>query len=274
MSELGAAIKIARLGAGLTARELGRMVGLSHSYISQLESGTIRIPSPAVLKKLAAALPMLDYRRLLVLAGYLSTVDEFGPADSAAGGAVSRLSGESGAYSAAPGPSLVPPSDPEAAARVLSAVQSAAGADSDLQPAAFRAVKVRRIPLLGAIPAGYGPVTAVADADGFPAVELPSGVSGRGPFAALVVRGDSMSGAGILDGDTAVIDRGAEIRDGDICAVSVEGEDPTLKRVLFESDAVVLEPANPAFRPLVVRRGDLGRTVHLIGRLVHVARRY
>jgi DNA polymerase V len=59
------------------------------------------------------------------------------------------------------------------------------------------------------------------------------------------VQGDSMTGAGIADGDLLVVDRSREPRSGDIVVAAVNG-DQTVKR---------LKPENPAFRPLEIGDG-------------------
>ena len=60
-----------------------------------------------------------------------------------------------------------------------------------------------------------------------------------------------MIDAGILDGDFAVIDSQLKVKNGDIGAVVVDG-DATLKRVLYRSDHIILEPANDNYQPLTV----------------------
>lgn len=61
----------------------------------------------------------------------------------------------------------------------------------------------------------------------------------------LVVDGDSMEGAGLTDGMSVVIRPGRTPRDGDICAVWIEGEGGTLKRLFREGATVRLVPENP-----------------------------
>lgn len=73
----------------------------------------------------------------------------------------------------------------------------------------------------------------------------------RNPAATFFVRveGDSMTGAGIDDGDLLVVDRSVEPREGSIAICCVEGEF-TVKRLRYERDALVLLPANPKYRPI------------------------
>ena len=55
----------------LSLRKLDSLSGVSHVYLSQIENGNRGIPSPDVLKKLAAPLGV-SYKELMQAAGYLS----------------------------------------------------------------------------------------------------------------------------------------------------------------------------------------------------------
>lgn len=65
------------------------------------------------------------------------------------------------------------------------------------------------------------------------------------------VSGDSMSGAGIEDGDLIVIDKSISASEGDIAVCFVDGEF-TLKRIHIENDFVWLVPENPKYRRIKV----------------------
>jgi repressor LexA len=101
------------------------------------------------------------------------------------------------------------------------------------------------LPRLGRIPAG--PLTDIdADLD-----SVVSGVEDILPARAgdylLEVDGDSMEGAGLLPGMLLLIRPEAEPAPGEICAVWVDGEGGTLKRVWVEGEEVRLVPENPAY---------------------------
>ncbi len=66
----------------------------------------------------------------------------------------------------------------------------------------------------------------------------------------LVVDGDSMRDAGLLHGQHVVIRPGILPRNGDICAVWVDGLGNTLKKVYFTEETVTLVPANPNYQPM------------------------
>lgn len=71
----------------------------------------------------------------------------------------------------------------------------------------------------------------------------------------LRIKGDSMSGRGILDGDYVLIDPTARANDGQIVAARL-GADTTVKTLTHRGANVVLEPANPADREIVVGPQD------------------
>ena len=77
------------------------------------------------------------------------------------------------------------------------------------------------------------------------------------PAATYFVRveGDSMSGAGISDGDLLVVDRSLRPADGDVIIASVDG-DFTVKTYRRDADGIRLEPANPAYPTIRLRAGQ------------------
>ena len=120
------------------------------------------------------------------------------------------------------------------------------------------------VPVVGAIAAGM-PILAAESNNGYLKDLQPA----PGRFA-LKVRGDSMIDAGILDGDFAVIQHDAPVPDGTIGAVMVDG-DATLKRVFHRGDTLVLEPANPAYQPIVIPRAQ-SESTRIIGPLCFIYR--
>ena len=77
------------------------------------------------------------------------------------------------------------------------------------------------------------------------------------PAATYFVRveGDSMIGAGIHDGDLLVVDRSFRPASGDVIIASVDG-DFTVKTYRRDKDGVRLEPANPAFPIIHIKKGQ------------------
>jgi len=77
------------------------------------------------------------------------------------------------------------------------------------------------------------------------------------PAATYFVRveGDSMIGAGIHDGDLLVVDRSLRPASGDVIIASVDG-DFTVKTYRHDKDGVRLEPANPAYPIIHIKKGQ------------------
>jgi repressor LexA len=114
-------------------------------------------------------------------------------------------------------------------------------------PGKSRAIRVTRprrpvgIPLLGSVPAG--PLAeAVAEAE--ETLPVSPDYFGGGPLFALRVRGESMTNAGIFDGDLAVLRHQPTVEHGEIAAVQIDHE-ATLKRVLRTSEGLILKAENP-----------------------------
>lgn len=86
---------------------------------------------------------------------------------------------------------------------------------------------------------------------------------------ALTARGHSMRDALVSDGDLVLVQPDANIRDGELAAVGVNGHrDVILRRVYFEGDQVRLQPENRRLHPVVLDR----RQVRIQGRVIAIAR--
>ena len=121
--------------------------------------------------------------------------------------------------------------------------------------------KMAKIPLLGNIACG-DPITAEENLDGF--VSAPEEISAD---FALRCKGDSMIGARILDGDIVLIRQQPDVEDGEIAAVLIDNE-ATLKRVHKKTGCLILNPANPAYEPIVITGEELN-DVRIIGKAVY-----
>lgn len=120
--------------------------------------------------------------------------------------------------------------------------------------------KMKKVPLIGAIACG-DPITALQNREG--EVDAPEDM--RCDFA-LKCHGDSMTGAGIYDGDTVFIRIQPEVENGEIAAVRI-GEEATLKRVYYSGDTLTLMPANTAYAPMVYT-GETLNDVQIEGKAV------
>ena len=101
-----------------------------------------------------------------------------------------------------------------------------------------------KIPLLGKIAAGT-PIEAISNYDNF--IEIPNNTLSDDSYA-LSVEGDSMIDEGILDGDVVVIDKKAEVTNGDIVVALIDKEEATLKKLRKRGDSIALEPANKNYK--------------------------
>lgn len=119
-----------------------------------------------------------------------------------------------------------------------------------------------QIPLLGQIACGT-PILAEQNVEDY--IDRPHHI--HADFA-LTCRGDSMIGAGILDGDMVYIREQPEVENGEIAAVMVDDEEATLKRFYFDGHTVQLVAENPKFPPMVFTGEEIGRRVHIVGRAI------
>ena len=123
------------------------------------------------------------------------------------------------------------------------------------------------VPLLGRIAAGT-PVMAVEQIEEY--VSVPTDFARNGEHFALGVNGDSMVGAGILDGDMVVVRSQEAASDGDIVAALLPGpaeEEATVKRLGHDGARVMLIPENPALSAFEMIDG------RIVGKVVAVLRK-
>lgn len=105
------------------------------------------------------------------------------------------------------------------------------------------------VPVLGAIPAGFGDSAEPADMGSIPVDLEALSIKSEAQTFALKVRGDSMTGAQISDGDLVIVEA-REPRAGDIVAALIDGE-TTLKRLVLEDGAHFLKAENPKYPNLI-----------------------
>jgi repressor LexA len=124
------------------------------------------------------------------------------------------------------------------------------------------------LPLYGRIAAGT-PIEALRDQSA--SIGVPATLLGRGgEHYALEVAGDSMVDAGILDGDTVIIQRCDTAENGSIVVALVDDIEVTLKRLRRRGASIALEPANPAYETRIFGPDR----VNVQGKLVGLLRRY
>jgi repressor LexA len=124
-----------------------------------------------------------------------------------------------------------------------------------------------RIQVLGRVPAG-GPREAIEEVEG--ELLLDPDLAGEGEVFSLRVKGDSMTGAHICDGDHVVVRSQARAEEGEIVVAVIDGE-ATVKRFRRWKGKVRLEAANPAYPPIVVPAG--APSFRIAGKVVGVYRK-
>ncbi len=122
---------------------------------------------------------------------------------------------------------------------------------------------VARIPILGQVTAGL-PILAVEQIEGYLPVDI---TGGAGDHFGLRIKGESMIGAGILNGDIIVVRKQETAQSGQIVVALLEDE-ATCKRLRREHGEIWLMPENPEFEPID------GSECTIIGVVVAVYREY
>jgi repressor LexA len=128
---------------------------------------------------------------------------------------------------------------------------------------------VRNVPIYGSIAAGP---TSLAEQTFEGVLPVPKDFIGDTPHFALTIKGESMIGAGILDGDLVVIKSQPDAVNGDIVAAQIVGEtgeaEATVKRFRRSGGTIQLIPENPTMEPIAAP-DDL----RILGKVVAVIRK-
>ena len=106
---------------------------------------------------------------------------------------------------------------------------------------------IRHVPLVGDVAAGTGVLAQENVEELYP---LPEDFTGTGSLFMLKVRGDSMVGAGIVDGDFVVVRQQPDAERGDIVVAGIPDEEATVKHFSLRDGVVVLTPANDSLSPM------------------------
>lgn len=142
------------------------------------------------------------------------------------------------------------------------------GIDTEGMPVGAIPVKsLSRIPVIGSVRAGWNGL----------AYEEPSGhefADVRNPetYFYLKVTGDSMAPQ-INEGDLALIHKQAAADSGDVIVAVVNGNEGTIKRFVRQGAAIILQPFNPAYAPMVLT-GDELDSFHIVGKVIQTIHRW
>jgi repressor LexA len=124
------------------------------------------------------------------------------------------------------------------------------------------------IPLLGRVAAGT-PILSPENQEAEVLVDLSLfALRSSHNLFALIVRGESMKEAHIMDGDTLLVRAQSTAQNGEIVVALVEGE-ATVKRFYREEKGIRLQPENSAMKPIILERGEF----RIVGKAVGVLRR-
>ena len=128
--------------------------------------------------------------------------------------------------------------------------------------------KNKAVPLVGTIACG-SPITATENYEDV--YRLPEELVGSGEHFMLRAKGDSMTGAGIYDGDLLIIRMQPSADNGQIAAVIIEEEEATVKTFRPQNGGkIILQAENPDYEDIVVNSCDC----RILGILVGSFRKY
>ncbi|MFG6115021.1 repressor LexA [Thalassobacillus cyri] len=121
-------------------------------------------------------------------------------------------------------------------------------------------------PVIGKVTAGT-PITAIENIEEY--VPLPQNLAGEENTFVLVVEGESMIEAGILDGDMVIVKQTPTAQNGEIVVAMTEDEEATVKRFFKEKNHIRLQPENATMDPIILHDVSiLGKVVGLY-RAIH-----
>jgi repressor LexA len=114
-------------------------------------------------------------------------------------------------------------------------------------------IRIADVPIYGQIPAGMSTLSEQIIEGHISLDARSANVSNNGRIFALRVRGDSMIGAHIVDGDIVILEDRKDVQNGDIVAGLIDGE-TTLKRYVVEHGRPYLKAENPRYPDLTPAR--------------------
>lgn len=117
-------------------------------------------------------------------------------------------------------------------------------------------------PVIGKVTAGI-PITAIENIEEY--IPLPKSTMGHDENVfILIVEGESMIEAGILDGDMVIVKQQHTAENGEIVVAMTEDEEATVKRFFKEKDHIRLQPENATMEPLRLQNiSILGKVIGL-----------
>ncbi len=245
--EIGILIRNLRISKGMSQNDLANAIGVNNSYLSRIENGERR-PSTKIMRKMSETLDF-PYDELVVASGLLSP--EF--KERAFLGVEANVAQD--------------------IREIKSAITHLVGAQLPTPPPPGLPISRREIPVFDKVPAGlFQEANVVSIYDDVQKIILAEEEINYDPKAfALVVKGDSMVDAGILDGDVLVVSPSTKVSDGDIAVVQIGHRETTVKVVYFEEDRLILQSANSRYKPMVLKYPE---EVEILGKVILVRRKF
>lgn len=286
---------------GYSIRGLAELTGISHTYLSQVETGKRGLPKPEILKKLYKPLGV-DYRTLMEKAGYINQETEQDTIELIETKAFSELlkNAKDFVFQAFTENGLI---NEDVACYFLDSINDI---DPNLNQDEIRDIirepdfiiqlfdrlttneqiellnflvkddifkrwtesknelSTIKAPLLGYIAAGQ-PIFADEHIEEW--IEIPNLWNLKdGEVFVLKVKGDSMIGSRIFEGDRVVVKIQPEVENGEIAVVNVNGDEATLKRVKKIDGQVILFPDNPRYEPIFIKNEN----ARIVGKVIQV----
>lgn len=126
-----------------------------------------------------------------------------------------------------------------------------------------------QVPILGRVPAG---IPSFSEENIEDTIQVDERIAKGSGIFAVRVHGDSMIGAGINDGDIAVVKQNPLPQSGEVVVALID-EEVTLKRILRKGRDVILRPENDKYQD--IHLSQLGHDrIRIIGSVVAIIRRF
>lgn len=270
-------IRELRKSKKMTMRELGAVVGLAESTISQYETGKIQ-PDNETLLKLGE---FFD-----VTVDYILSRNRWQESEPKSKGKNMRNAREKAGFSqkqvalslgvSAPTVSEWESGKKNPNAANLQKLSALYGVTTDFlleHSAADPKFKFKgvRIPVLGSVPVGI-PMEAIEDIVDYE--EIGETLAATGEFFGLRIRGDSMEPR-MMEGDVVIVRLQDDVDSGDTAIVLVNGNEATCKKIKKTPDGVMLIPTNPAHEPWFYSNEEIqALPVRILGKVVELRAKY
>ena len=147
-------------------------------------------------------------------------------------------------------------------------VEEEAHAEPRLPGESYRVESLSRVPIVGSVKAGYNGL-AFEDIEGY---ETMADLKNPEEYILLRVTGDSMEPQ-ILAGDLVLMHKQDDVESGEIAVCLINGDEGTVKKVIKQDGAVVLQAFNAKVPPRVLTGAALA-DFHIAGKVTSLVRQF